>query len=217
MPLAMTAHHCVLSERRHSRVHGNPVLHLRMSTIYDGGAKSFFFTKLASSFEKGAAKKYSVVVLGRAVKTYAPLPLEEGIDKETIGSLDRRIQDGNYLENLLSHSKTLILAGTDVKEDIPAPLPKVVRYPLPHAEIYRATYNFGSADIEGPRIILINGKMYPLTGWCSYPYLRAFLLNGDYYLETGSACCGCGMTAQVLFGIEREGPVIVHADVSESD
>lgn len=70
---------------------------------------------------------------------------------------------------------------------------------------------------SGPRVIVINGIAYPLTGWCSYPFMRIFRLNGKYYLESGSACCGCGITIKELFKIEPTGLVEIQSDGSLSD
>jgi hypothetical protein len=98
-------------------------------------------------------------------------------------------------------------------------LPKLYRYPTPKREVFIVAYD-ERKDVHccsGPRVILISGSAYPLTGWCSYPFMRTFRLNGKYYLESGSACCGCGITIMELFKIEATGLVEAYSDGSLSD
>lgn len=75
----------------------------------------------------------------------------------------------------------------------------------------------GSERAYGPRFVVFGNKVHALTGWCSHPYVRAFMLNGIFYVESGSHCCGCGIIIMELYSIRRDAVDLVFDDASESD
>jgi hypothetical protein len=125
--------------------------------------------------------------------------------------------DTNVLEKLRTK------AGEAWDYKLSRDLPIVHRYPIFKMETFIVAYKSffsdeGDFDFpSGPKAIIINNIAYPLTGWCSYPYMRGFRLDGEYYIESGSRCCECGITIKELFKIKQTGPVEIHSDGSLSD
>jgi len=187
------------------------------SKEYKGLGPLFPVTKLYTTDACGLADLYSVAILRSKVWDYEILLLEEILDGEKIKSLDTFVRSTTILEGLRTKAQGGIPGEIS---EIENQWPKLYRYPIPEIEVFIVAYD--EKEIEdyccsGPRVILIKGTAYPLTGWCSYPFMRIFRLNGEYYLESGSACCGCGITIMELFKIKQRGPVEVHSDGSLSD
>jgi hypothetical protein len=143
--------------------------------------------------------------------------MEEITAKKRVQSLDKLVRNKNVLEKLRTK------AGMAWDYKLSRDLPMVHRYPIPKMETFIVAYKTLLSDegdldlLAGPRAIIINNIAYPLTGWCSYPYMRTFRLDEEYYLESGSHCCECGITIKELFKIKQTGPVEVHSDGSLSD
>jgi hypothetical protein len=176
-------------------------------------ADSVNLMKVSPAAHCGLPNQYGIAILEAKVDSYEIIELEEISDKKKVESMDKLVRVTVVLQNLLEKEQGLIPGKIDALSDI---LPKVYRYPIPKIEAFIVAYD-KSADVSGPRAILINGVPYPLTGWCSYPHMRAFGLNGEYYLESGSYCCGCGITVKELFKIEPTGLVAVCSNDSLSD
>jgi hypothetical protein len=183
---------------------------------YEGEINFFSFTKVNVADACGLPDLYSVAVLKSRVWDYEVLLLEEIFDKEQIKSLNTFVRSTTVLEDLRTKAQGLISGESSV---IQSDLPKLYRYPIPKINVFVVAYDESEDGrcCSGPRVILINGTAYPLTGWCSYPFMRIFRLNGEYYLESGSACCDCGITIMELFKIKPTGLVEVHSDGSLSD
>ena len=184
---------------------------------YWGASGSFPVTKLSMTDTCSLANLYSLAILKSQISDYEILVLEEILDREKIKSLDTFVRSTTILEDLRTKAQGIV-AG-EISE-IENELPKLYRYPIPEIEVLIVAYDESKNEdycCSGPRVVLIKGTPYSLTGWCSYPFMRIFRLNEEYYLESGSACCGCGITIKELFKITKKGPVKVHSDGSLSD
>jgi len=176
---------------------------------YQGEISSFSVTPVFSAPRCGEGRYYGIAILDSIITNYEIVKLERISDDKKIQSLDRIVRSTTVLEKL----RTNITKETYEPEG----LPEVFLYPMPEIETFVVSYEGGYPGIFGPRVVLINGSAYPLTGWCSYPYMGSFRLNGDYYIESGSLCCECGITLMELFRIRPTAPVKVHSDGSLSD
>jgi hypothetical protein len=192
------------------------LLNTEESGDYEGEITAFPFTSVSPATKCGDASLYSIAVLGSRICSYQIVKMEEIIDKTKVQSLDKFVRSKNVLETLRQKAQ-----GTAAEDyELPNDLPIVHRYPIPKMEIFILSYKtlLGEFNVaSGPRAIIINSIAYPLTGWCSYPYMRGFCLNGEYYIESGSHCCECGTTIKELFKMKQTGPVEVHSDSSLSD
>ncbi len=183
------------------------------SSSYDGGAwHPLTFTEIAAGHECRPPDQYSIAVLGPELGGYEMLQMREITDEQTIKVLNDAVRRSPVLESLRTEA-------TGEINEIQNESPRLFQYPHPDIGILIVAYDESQDKSypSGPRAILFNGVPYPLTGWCSYPFMRAFRLNGDYYLESGSCCCGCGITVKELFKIGPSGPVNIHSDSSLSD
>jgi len=182
---------------------------------------SFSYTALSPLTKCGEASLYSVAVLGSRITSYRIVKMQEITDRRKVQSLDRLVRNKNVLEMYRGRAQGMGAEDYQISKDLPV----IHRYPIPNMETFIVSYKTllgyegGLDDVvrRGPRAIIINKIAYPLTGWCSYPYLRAFCLDGEYYIESGSHCCECGITVNELFNITKKGPVEVYSDGSLSD
>jgi hypothetical protein len=182
----------------------------------EAGDTLYPFTPIFPVAQCKGAQHYSIAVLGSRISSYQIVKLDEVTDKRKVQSLDKFTRSKKVLEKLRTKAQGESGEIYELSKD----MPKVHRYPIPRMETFIVSYNtlLGELDIvSGPRAIVINGIVYPLTGWCSHRYMRAFSLDGEYYLESGSHCCECGISIQELFKIKKTGPVEVHSDGSLSD
>jgi hypothetical protein len=173
-------------------------------------------TEISLSDKCGSPDLYSVAVLGSETGNYEILQLKEITDERLIRSLDAAVRQTTVLQSLRMKAQSSIPGEvSEIQND----LPKLFYYPNPKIPTLILGYDESGDEynISGPRIILFNSVPYPLTGWCSYPFMRAFRLNDGYYLESGSYCCGCGVTIKELFRIDSSGLIEVHSDSSLSD
>ncbi len=181
---------------------------------------SFSYTAVSPLTKCGEASLYSVAILGSRITSYRIVKMEEITDRRNVQSLDRFVRNKNVLEMYRGRAQGMGAEDYQISKDLPI----IHRYPIPNMETFIVSYKTllgykGEPDdvVKGPRAIIINKIAYPLTGWCSYPYMRAFCLDGGYYIESGSLCCECGITVKELFKITKKGPVEVYSDGSLSD
>lgn len=181
------------------------------------GDTLYSVTMVSTAKECGDASLYGIAVLGSRITSYQIVKLDEVTEKKKVQSLDKFVRNKNVLEKLRNTEAGRAAEDYELSEDLPI----VHRYPIPKMETliisYKTRLGEGGPEVAGPRTIIINNIAYPLTGWCSYPYMRTFRLNGEYYLESGSCCCECGIRIQELFKIKQTGPVEVHSDGSLSN
>jgi hypothetical protein len=181
---------------------------------------SFSYTAVSPLSECGDASLYGVAVLGSRITNYRIVKMEEITDRGKVQSLDRLVRKKNVFEMYRGRAQGMGAEDYQISKDLPI----IHRYPIPNMETFILSYKTllgyeGEADdvARGPRVIIVNKIAYPLTGWCSYPYMRAFCLNREYYIESGSHCCECGIAVNELLKITRKGPVEVYSDGSLSD
>lgn len=187
---------------------------------YEGEITAFPFTSLSPAIKCGDASLYSIAVLGSRIGSYQIVKMEEITDREKVQSLDKFVRNKNVLEMYRGRAQGMAAEDYQISKDLPI----IHRYPIPKMETFIVSYKTllgyeGGPDnvAMGPRAIIINKIAYPLTGWCSYPHMRAFYLDGGYYIESGSLCCECGITVKELFKITKKGLVEVYSDSSLSD
>jgi hypothetical protein len=165
---------------------------------------SFTATRLRSPNDCDPPNSYRVAVVGREVFEYEVLELEVVSDTQKIRKLNWLVQAQRALDEKIETS-----AGSqDIRWDYDSDAPPriVLKLPIPSFEGYVLHY-YGERIYDGnPRILIIGDRTYPLTGPCSFPWLRAFRLDDDFFLESGSGCCGCGWRDEFLFRITENGP-----------
>lgn len=173
------------------------------------------FTEVSGSCE--TPKEFGVAVVKTIVRDYERLTPKEISEANQVAKTDRLTRNSGVLSDLLKKAQGSVPG--DLKE-LEGTRPRVYLFSLPKADVTVVSYKEGfpeNTGVSGPRAVIINGHVYPLTGWCSYRTLNVFRLNGEYYVQSGSCCCGCGITAMELFRITSKGIVEVLSDYSLSD
>ena len=168
---------------------------------------TILYTKLLPAADCGFVMDYSLSVVRNKVEQYDIIPVTMVEDERLARSLDRKIKATDVLQKLL-------LRSGGIKYEVQTLKPPVVyRYAFPGLSVYVVQYGFKKRPgLIGPRVVVIDDSIYPLTGQCSYSHLRGFRLNSDYYIETGSSCCDCGITGQEVFQITPTSVELVFKD-----
>lgn len=81
---------------------------------------------------------------------------------------------------------------------------EIIQYPSP-----------ATKEGNGPVYIWQNGKIKQLSGQCSRPIL-VYKYDGNFYLNSSSSCCECGLSAEETFQINKSNFKIVFSDYSYS-
>lgn len=178
---------------------------------------SIYLTSLKSIEDCGPAKLYSLAIIGVPVVSYQTITYQKLSDAKFIADINAKIKNSAALDILKTNAQGN--SPGDKYFPIADIMPDVYMLHVLDKEIFVASYEVQRDNyrMHGPRAIVIDGKIHPLTGWCSWPDFRVFAVNGSYYLESGSGCCGCGITVQELFEIKPDGVITVHDDMSYSD
>lgn len=136
-------------------------------------------------------------------------------EQKITNSLDKAIHDSPVLQSFNETAQGLVQYNKNFPLEFFTP--KAYRFSVMNKESYIVSYEKGEKYPYGPKFIYFDDKPQILTGWCSYPYVRAFILNQEHYFESGSGCCDCGITVMELFKIEAGRVRLIHGDSSESD
>ena len=175
------------------------------SRHYEDEVLELTLTPVVETTGCGATDGYSLALISPGETRYEILPLNEIRDPALIRDLDRLVRSSGLLEMLVKKNRGATYALTDL-----IPPPKVIS--MGDARIVEYRFSWAA----GPRVLVLNGKISALTGQCSFPALRAFRLDGEIYIESGSSCCECGIRGSELFHITPEGAVLVYSDFSLS-
>ncbi|MBI5743916.1 MAG: hypothetical protein HY952_05150 [Elusimicrobia bacterium] len=174
-------------------------------------------TGLSKLEQCGVAGRYHIAIIGKEAKDYGIVTLKAVSDDTLIAATDREIKILPTLDSLKQRTQG---SGSEVDRCASITNLKPTLYSLEvHGQtMLLAAYSTKRDNrvVAGPSFIVMNNRVYPLTGWCSYPYFRAFTLEGEHYIESGSHCCDCGITVMELFQITQDGPKMVWEDSSFS-
>jgi hypothetical protein len=186
---------------------------------FESGSVSY--TELINLVNCENLDDYSIGYVGKPpeMDTFDTVSLLEISDAALKNELAAKVRKTNVLQTLLDQNAGV--AGLYKPDKDLNSVPQVLQYPVPEAKVYILTYDLTWKSDEvlpiGPRVVIINDSIQGLTGQCSYKEIRAFTMRGEYYIESGSHCCECGITGQELFKIEGNKIKHVYEDFSFSD
>lgn len=144
---------------------------------------------------------FCFVFIGNKYKLTEFQPIEDVTDDAVIIKIDSLVRATDYLNKLLISNNGII----EFKDTILQKRPEIKRVKANKFSYYIVTYNMKGDYEIGPRLIVLNEKIvFPLTGQCSFESIYPFNINGINYIQTGSACCGCGIIGFQLFVIEED-------------
>jgi hypothetical protein len=157
---------------------------------------------------------YAVAVFD-PILSYKTVNLLPIYDPSIISRLEMLVRNSSVPQKLSNKAQGLVPGEKDYPiQDL---IPKVYRFEAANAQGYIVSYDAGEKYPSGPRFIVFGDSVYAFTGWCSCPYVNAFMLNNNLYFESGSGCCSCGISLKELYKIEKNKVEIVLSDASESD
>jgi hypothetical protein len=157
-----------------------------------------------------------IAILRKPVLDYKLISLKKITDATKILTIDQKVKNSNILQRLTEKAQDNITGDVKWLRDVS---PEIHQFSMPKANVMIVSYMSLSEIDEraNPRIIIINNHVYPFTGWCSWEDMNVFRLNGQYYVQSGSMCCGCGITIEEVYQITPNGLVQVIFDNSFSN
>ena len=168
------------------------------------------FTEILTKENCGHMLDYSLGIMQQKIENYDIVPFKIVENENLAQKLDRKVRATDGLQKLLLRNGGV---KYEVGELVSDKLPVVYQYGIPGFSVYIVQYEFKMIPgVIGPRVVVIGDSAHPLTGQCSYPYLRGFKLNSAYYIESGSGCCECGITGKEVFKVTSKGIELVYKD-----
>jgi hypothetical protein len=151
-----------------------------------------------------------IAYFGLKPNDYKLISQKPNNSQDFISDIDNLIKKSGYLDSIL-HNETF------VKDSLKNKFPLLFKININQTDITIATYML--MNMHGPRFAIIKNNVFPLTHntACSYDYLYTFFMNGKYFIETGSACCGCGITGKQIFEINNDSIKTIFEDFTLSD
>lgn len=181
---------------------------------FDDETVSFPITTLDQATDCGSPTEYAVAFFN-AISEYRIVDLQSISNASRISTLDMLVRRSSAPNEIRTKAQDLIPGDEEFPLDELSA--RAYRFDVANAQGYIVSYEKGADYAYGPRFIVFDRTVHALTGWCSYPHVRAFILNGILYIESGSGCCGCGITIMELYKIEQDRVTLIYADASESD
>jgi hypothetical protein len=132
-------------------------------------------------------------------------------DSTVIADIDYEIKLSGFIDTLMAYDDKF---PTDYVIGLYSP--KIIKINFPEDEAFVVTYSYVDS-IPGPRMIIINNKIFPLTGPCSYQHVYPFRINGRNFIQTGSTCCECDWVIDQVFEIINDSIVLAFQDDSYSE
>jgi hypothetical protein len=132
-------------------------------------------------------------------------------DPILIADIDKEIKLSGFIDTLLAYDDK---PPTD--SVVGMYKPKITKINFPGEDAYVVTYSYVDS-IPGPRMLILNNNIFPLTGPCSYQHVYPFRINGRNFIQTGSSCCECGWVIDQVFEIIGDQVVLAFQDDSYSE
>lgn len=131
-------------------------------------------------------------------------------DSLFVEQIDQQIKLSGYIDTLLSYDDAF-LADSVIGDSLPA----ITTIHIPGQEAFVITYSY-MESLSGPQMMIINNRIFPLTGPCSYEYVYPFQIDNRFFIQTGSSCCECGWVIDQVFEVSGESLILVFQDDSYS-
>ncbi len=133
-----------------------------------------------------------------------------------ISDIDKKIKDEKYLEKIIKENAEST-PTQEYLDTLKLRLPVAYDILISGKTITLIEYdNFISTGSIGPRFLVINSKIFPLSGQCSGTFF-IYKLDNRYFINSPSNCCECGLNAQETFEIKGNGVKKVFSDYSYSN
>ncbi len=149
-----------------------------------------------------------LALLDESVVDYSTVSGTVVTDSGKVKQIDGAVRKSNTLSSLCTRAQDAMPCAM---KDLEGILPKIHHFTFPGIEMFVVSYdveislqNMKSRD-TGPRVVVINNRVYPMSGWCSFYRFYVFRLNGQHYIQSGSRCCNCGMVVMELFRVTPAG------------
>ncbi|WP_159523899.1 hypothetical protein [Sunxiuqinia indica] len=135
----------------------------------------------------------------------------ENLNNESLSSeIDSLIRETSMIDSLLK------INGNELDNSVITSTPIISELKIDNVDIKIATYMIFDNSTTGPRIAFLNGKIYPISGQCSFKELIPYLIDNELYIKTGASCCDCGIVIDKIYKITNDSILLKFNDGSQS-
>jgi len=160
--------------------------------------------------QPGSLERFDLCYLESSAFQYRPVEKIAVADAEFVSDLDQQIKISGYIDTLLAYDDAFVTDSL-----VADSLPSIARIDIPGQEAFVVSYSY-MGHLSGPRLAIINNKVFPATGPCSYEYFYPFRIGDRFFIQTGSSCCECGWVIDQVFEIANNALFLVFQDDSYS-
>lgn len=157
---------------------------------------------------------YKLAVITKRVENYKHIKPIKINNTKIIAAFDKQAKRSKALLQLRDKNQDGQIMDL---QNLSGAVPRVLDFNIPSGKYYIISYKDNVFEVSGPRLAVFKDSIYPLNGWCSYGEYYVFLLNDEYFIQSGSMCCGCGVTTIELFKLNQTGVIKFLSDSSLSD
>lgn len=155
-------------------------------------------------------------ILNAKTKDFKIIEAQSNKNQTYISDIDKKIKKEKYLEKIIRQNAEL----TPIQEyldSLKLHLPVAYDILIDGKTINLIEYdNFMGNGSIGPRFLVINSKILPLSGQCSGTFF-IYQLGNRYFINSPSTCCECGLNAQETFEIKGNLVKKIFSDYSYSN
>lgn len=133
------------------------------------------------------------------------------LNNESLSSeIDSLIRETSMIDSLLK------INGNALDNSVITSTPIISELKIDNVDIKIATYMIFNNSTTGPRFAFLNGKIYPISGQCSFKELIPYLIDNELYIKTGASCCDCGIVIDKIYKITNDTILLEFNDGSQS-
>jgi len=186
------------------------------SEIDEEGEK-ITYTTLDKQPSKIEQENLSNTAILNANSTYLKIIEAKQNNKQSyISDLDKKIKQGKYLEKLIKQNAELTPIN-EYMDSLKLRLPVAYDVLMLGKTITLIEYEmFIGTGTIGPRFLVINSKIFPLSGQCSGRFFF-YQLDNRFFINSPSSCCECGLNAEETFEIKDNLVKNIFSDYSYSN
>lgn len=186
------------------------------SEIDDHGNKVIYTLLNKQPPESEQEQLSNTAILNADLTNFKIIEAQQNKKNSFISDIDKKIKSGKYLEKLIKQNGELTLVNEYLDSlKLHSPVAYDVMVSGKTSTIVEYD-NFMSNDSIGPRFLVINSKIFPLSGQCSGRFF-VYQLGNRYFINSPSSCCECGLKAEETFEIKGNSVKNIFSDYSYSD
>ncbi|MFB9272885.1 MULTISPECIES: hypothetical protein [Flavobacteriaceae] len=139
------------------------------------------------------------------------LKFEDINDKKISVEIDSLIRKTSMIDSLLS------INGEKLDNSVITSKPIISGLRTENVDIKIVTYMIFDNSTTGPRFAILNGKIYPISGQCSFKEIIPYMIDNELFIKSGASCCDCGIVIDKIFKVTNDSITLEFNDGSQSN